>query len=904
MKRIILLLFVVCNFSYSNSFSQSTSVTYGQQTSNYNSFFTNGTSGIYNSTGTQVGMYAHNAGSSSQVVAWRPFTTDGSTTSANRRSLQIGDQFVISGSFTRAYGRIGLSLLSSPSSESSWSDAQNNYALQVNLDGPDHTSGFFGDWYLVYNGGATSAASFGGNQGTFNDYSFTFTVTAPNRMNVTVTDLTTSSSYTVYDVLLNSSNPITDYSIYLQDDWDGGANENFYYGLPSSTGTSITNTGSIAVGASNNSFTISGILSDAYYANENSGSTYSNALNKTGTGTVTLTGQNTYTGLTTITNGALKLDYAGGNTIPTTSFVSVIAGATLEISSNQTLNTLTLASGATLVVDPGVTLTITGKFLQNGGTVTNNGTISYGSSAILDYGAGQTTGAELTASVPNLTITAGTGNTVTLNSNVTVTGNVNTTSGTLASNGHLTIAPGAAILTGYSNITGSVTLQENIIGQRGWRTFANPFTSATNIATVASTNNITISTTASSASGLTDSQTWDAPSGGYWDNVTASSWTANTMYALFIRGLKSEVTGLTYTSGPTPFTYNVSGTLNGNSVTITPTTAEMANFKMVGNPYAAPVNSSALTGQTPGTYYYTYQISQQSGTTAQRTMAGSWVASSAGSSTSTTIPALGVVAYLPASTTPFTVSTADINTSGTVQSSLFGLNAAAGQLELQVQQDGIFQDKVLLQFDTTLSAANASARSLQKLYNFVTNLYSITPNGTDMAIDTRNQLNNSIPLGMYGNAGNYIFKVNTNSLPTGSTIYLIDSVLNTQTVLKQDSSYAFSITADTTTYGEHRFSLLFNYKQAIIAPRDSSTSTGLQATVLGNIVTGSSVGVQVSGAAGPVVIRVLDMDGHLLQEIQGSNGISYINTGRIASGMVIMQVNDGKNTVIRKIIKQ
>ena len=173
-----------------------------------------------------------------------------------------------------------------------------------------------------------------------------------------------------------------------------------------------------------------------------------------------------------------------------------------------------------------------------------------------------------------------------------------------------------------------------------------------------------------------------------------------------------------------------------------------------------------------------------------------------------------------------------------------------------------------------------------------------------MAIDTRNQLNNSIPLGMYGNAGNYIFKVNTNSLPTGSTIYLIDSVLNTQTVLKQDSSYAFSITADTTTYGEHRFSLLFNYKQAIIAPRDSSTSTGLQATVLGNIVTGSSVGVQVSGAAGPVVIRVLDMDGHLLQEIQGSNGISYINTGRIASGMVIMQVNDGKNTVIRKIIKQ
>ena len=824
MKRHLLLLLVVCNFSYSVSYSQSTStsVVYPQQIANYNNiFYNNGGDFNVNGISTQIGLWAH-PNSTGKVVIWRPFTTDGSTTSANKRSLQIGDQFLISASLTRAYGRIGLALLSSPSSESSWGDALNNSALSVNLDGPDYDIyyPYWGSWYLQYYGGSTSAASFGGNQGSYHDFTFTFTVTAPNRMNVTIKDITSSYTYTVNDILLNSSNPITDYSIYLQNDWDNTANQNVYFGLPASTGTSITNTGTIPIGASNASFTISGILADALYANQNSGSTYSNVLNKSGTGTVTLTGQNTYTGLTTVANGTLQLNHSGGTTIPVTGNVSVSSGGTLQISSNQTVNNLTLASGATLIVDNGVTLTINGTFQKNGGTVTNNGTISYGSSAILNYNAAQTTGAELTASLPNLTITAGSGNTVTLNSNVTITGTVNNTSGTLASGGHLTIAPGAAILTGYSNITGNVTLQQSIIGQRGWRAFANPFTSATSISTVASTNNITISTTASVASGWTDSETWDAPGGGNWDNVTGSSWAANTMYALFIRGLANEVSGTHYTAGPSPFTYSVSGTLNPNSVSFTPTTDEMVQFKMVGNPFAAPVKSSALTGQTTGTYYYIYQIPQGGSTAAKQTMAGSWVYAT--SDTSTTIPALGVVAYQPTNTNPFTVSTADIKTNGTPQTSLFGYNPAGGQLEIQVQQDSSVADKVLLQFDSTLTPAGASDKSLQKLYNFVTNLYTITANGTDMAIDTRNQLS-VVPLGMYGTAGNYKFQVNTNSLRAGTTVYLVDSLLNTKTLLKQDSSYAFSITADTATYGEHRFSLVFNSKQVAIVSGDSSS---------------------------------------------------------------------------------
>jgi len=504
-----------------------------------------------------------------------------------------------------------------------------------------------------------------------------------------------------------------------------------------------------------------------------------------------------------------------------------------------------------------------------------------------------------TNTIQNLTIHNRAG--VSLGGALKITGIVIPATGTFSTGGYLTIAPGAAIISGYNYITGNVTLQQNIIGQRGWRVFANPFTNATNIATVAAANNITISTTASTASGWTDSETWDAVNGGIWDNVTGSNWAANTMYALFIRGLATEVTGLSYTGGPSPFTYNVSGLLNAGSVILTPTTAETQQFKIVGNPYAAPVNSEALTGQT-ASLYYTYQITQATDLTGQRTMAGTWVASESTSNTTNTIPVLGVVAYLPLNTNPFTVAESDINTTGTLQGSLFG-GATARQLELQVAQDGSMEDKVLIQLDTTVTTSTAASLSLQKLYNFVTNLYSITTNGTDMAIDTRKQLT-EVPLGMYGTAGNYRFTVNTNTMPAGTTVYLKESLLHTQTELKLDSSYSFSITKDTATYGEHRFSLAFNFKQIIIVPVDSISTGGLQASIQGNITSSSSIRIQVSGATGPVTIQLMDMNGHQLGQIQGTNGISTINTGSVAAGMMIVKVSDGKSSVTLKMIKQ
>jgi hypothetical protein len=194
-------------------------------------------------------------------------------------------------------------------------------------------------------------------------------------------------------------------------------------------------------------------------------------------------------------------------------------------------------------------------------------------------------------------------NTVTIQNGATLTLNG---SGTLTASNGITIAPGGALVGDPSNVIGNVTLQQNIAAQRGYRIFANPFsTSQTNLsgtglnATTTTVNDVKTWSNASNA--------WQSAGSGY----SSVSIGANTPYACFIRGSATDnVTGLNYTTGPTAFTYSVSGTLNtltsGNYTVPAPSVA--SNISIVGNPFAAPVKISALTNGT-SVPYYVYSIS-------------------------------------------------------------------------------------------------------------------------------------------------------------------------------------------------------------------------------------------------------------------------------------------------------
>ncbi|MFN5794227.1 MAG: autotransporter-associated beta strand repeat-containing protein, partial [Bacteroidota bacterium] len=443
--------------------SAQTTVTYPQQTGNYYSNWTTGTAGAFNQGANQVGMFA-NGGGTKQVVSWRKFRTDASGSATSDRALQVGDQFVVTISATRAFGKIGFALLASPGT-GSWANRESNYAISFNLDGPAYAgSGIWGNWYARFNGGSTSVGSgnVAGQQTTYKNFTFTLTLTAPDRMNATWTDGTTTS--TLNDILLNTSSPITDYSIFLEDDWDGGANRNIFWGLGAvGNQHTVTNQGTLNHGQSNSSYTIGGAMFNGLDANSISSNTLNNALIKNGTGNLTLNAANTYTGQTLINNGELWIGSTGS--ISLSSAISVGSGVanvaklwlsnasggttfsndftinngnpnTREIGGLNTSGTHTFSgfitnnpsiSGLSInALNAGGTTTISGVISGGGAVFTaGSGTVIFSGASQNNYTSTFTAGAATTIFNKSANVRAvGTGN-VTINTGVTLRTNAN-----------------------------------------------------------------------------------------------------------------------------------------------------------------------------------------------------------------------------------------------------------------------------------------------------------------------------------------------------------------------------------------------------------------------------------------------------------------------------------------------
>lgn len=101
----------------------------------------------------------------------------------------------------------------------------------------------------------------------------------------------------------------------------------------------------LTIGSANTTTTFSGII-----RNGGTGADFTGHLTKTGSGSLTLAGVNTYTGTTTVNAGVLNLGVA--NAIATSANV-VLAGGTLRSAFSQTLAALNLSASSTLDLSTG-----------------------------------------------------------------------------------------------------------------------------------------------------------------------------------------------------------------------------------------------------------------------------------------------------------------------------------------------------------------------------------------------------------------------------------------------------------------------------------------------------------------------------------------------------------------------
>jgi autotransporter-associated beta strand protein len=243
----------------------------------------------------------------------------------------------------------------------------------------------------------------------------------------------------------------------------------------------------LTVGTLNSSTAFSGQINDGVGA--------TGALTKVGTGTLTLSGTNTYSGVTTISAGTLALT-GMGNVAASSRINLANAGATFDIagttagasitslagSAGSTVNlgakTLTVTAGNVLDVYSGAIggsggLTVTGGFAVLSGTntysgvttvnsagvlsINSTGTIA-SSSKVIDNGSLDFSVMAVDSSIKSL---AGTNSNAQLflgNHTLTLTAANDTYAGMIAGSGGLTLAAGTETLTGAIGYSGATTI--------------------------------------------------------------------------------------------------------------------------------------------------------------------------------------------------------------------------------------------------------------------------------------------------------------------------------------------------------------------------------------------------------------------------------------------------------------
>lgn len=137
-----------------------------------------------------------------------------------------------------------------------------------------------------------------------------------------------------------------------------------------------------------------------------------------------------------------------------------------------------------------------------------------------------------------------------------------------------------------------------------------------------------------------------------------------------------------------------------------------------------------------------------------------------------------------------------------------------GYLRLKFAKDSINTDGILIEFNPAAKAAYVAGEDAPSLQGFgVVSLASFSSNNIPLAINVMPLTSPMTAINLRVNAkSDGIYTLNMqeiNSIPNTCSIWLMDAYKKDSIDMRSNSSYAFVLsTADTTSFGSHRFKLV------------------------------------------------------------------------------------------------
>jgi hypothetical protein len=219
-------------------------------------------------------------------------------------------------------------------------------------------------------------------------------------------------------------------------------------------------------------------------------------------------------------------------------------------------------------------------------------------------------------------------------------------------------------------------------------------------------------------------------------------------------------------------------------------------------------------------------------------------------------------------------------------------------------------DDLSIRFDPSSHAEAGDSYDGNKLSNDLFDFYSITPDNSRLCVDSRSDtsvFSARIPLGMRSLVTGTGFRIELSRavLPSGVSVYLRDKLKGTELLVKEGESLPFDMTTDPATTGEQRFELVLKASPVVTNP----LSDQIDASVGVNNPVHDQLQIRLhSGwfsASGKVQIRIMDMNGRILTNVQTTHATTTINipVSSLSAGLYLLEVRNDQQATTKKFIK-